>query len=458
MLAKVCMVLLAIIVVVSVVEYVWDLTPLEQVSRAFEDRAESAGGRTVIRLGIASWQLGEFPWAETIRKYERANPDVDVRMSSLPEGSFNTMQAFWRYGHTPYDVVVAWADEEIHPFIHYHWSSPDPARRSLLVDVRDVLGPERFDTLMPGLCVGSSRVDPADPAGKRKLYYEIPWMGEVLALNYNKQYFAKAGIDRAPRTWAEVEEACGKLKGLKVDGKEIAPIAMNFSQSVFFAQNCYLPMLSAYRQGRGVADANGRLDVSSPEAVRVFETLKRWYDAGYISPNCMVNEAVEMDLKVRRAAMFPHWQSRGLEAMREMGGEVIDVKPTPGSAGTLVSTYGSIIPKCSPVVDRAATFAYEAFSTDEYGFQTAVAKAGKLPSMKELYAEKEQRPDLPRIVLDLETSLKGSYFFPDLANWSQCATILVVEFQRYLTGEHPTAEAALQAAQSRFAQEVYDEG
>jgi len=78
--------------------------------------------------------------------------------------------------------------------------------------------------------------------------------------------------------------------------------------------------------------------------------------------------------------------------------------------------------------------------------------------MKELYAEKEQRPDLPRIVLDLETSLKGSYFFPDLANWSQCATILVVEFQRYLTGEHPTAEAALQAAQSRFAQEVYDEG
>jgi len=231
MLAKVCMVLLAIIVVVSVVEYVWDLTPLEQVSRAFEDRAESAGGRTVIRLGIASWQLGEFPWAETIRKYERANPDVDVRMSSLPEGSFNTMQAFWRYGHTPYDVVVAWADEEIHPFIHYHWSSPDPARRSLLVDVRDVLGPERFDTLMPGLCVGSSRVDPGDPAGKRKLYYEIPWMGEVLALNYNKQYFAKAGIDRAPRTWAEVEEACGKLKGLKVDGKEIAPIAMNFGGS-----------------------------------------------------------------------------------------------------------------------------------------------------------------------------------------------------------------------------------
>ncbi len=455
MLARICMLLVALVLAVCVVEYVWDLSPLEQVQRAGSwVRTGRPAGGTVIRLGVASWQLGEFPWDETIRRYEQAHPDVRVRMSALPEGFLNTMRAYWMYGHTGYDVVVAWADEEIHPFIHYQWASPDPARRSLIVNVRDYLTDEQFDLLLPGLCVGSSRPDRDHPG--RRLYYELPWMGEVLALNYNKRFFQLAGVEHVPRTWEQVEQACRKLKGLRYEGRPVAPLAMNFSQSVFFGQNCYLPMLAAFKRGRGVKDADGRLDVASPEAVRVFETLKRWHQAGYISPNCMVHDDVEVDLKYQRAAMFPHWQSRALEAMRVHGPEAIGVAPTPGAdeCGTLVSTYGSIVPKCSPLARQAVQFAFEAFSTDAHGFQTAVTKAGKLPGLAELYARKD-RSDLPRAVLDLQSSLERAYFFPDLANWPQCAQILAVEFQRYLAGETPTAPAALENVRRRFASEVY---
>ncbi|MHC4716212.1 MAG: hypothetical protein ACYS5V_04525, partial [Planctomycetota bacterium] len=80
MLARICVLLVAIILVVSVIECVWDLSPLEQAGRAFEDAPAGAGQRTLIRLGIASWQLGEFPWKETIARYEQANPGVRIRL------------------------------------------------------------------------------------------------------------------------------------------------------------------------------------------------------------------------------------------------------------------------------------------------------------------------------------------------------------------------------------------
>jgi len=458
-LRRVCILLVVLIVAASVVEYVWRLTPLEQLRAIFTGKAPEGAGpfaggeRTVIRLGIASWQMDEFPWAETIARYEKAHGGkIKIQTSALPEGTMNSMLLFWASGYTEYDVIVAWADEEIHPFINYNWNSEDPARRSLIINVDEYLTEAQLDSFVPALFGGCSRKDPQTGGVSR---YELPWMGEVLALNYNKEFFRQRGIEKIPQSWAEVAQACEKLVGLEHKGAKVAPLAMNFSQTVFFGQNCYIPMLAAFKGGRGVADANGRLDVESPEAVRVFETLKRWYDAGYISSNCMVNEAIEQDLRVMRAAMYPHWQSRGLWAVRDHGPAVIGIAPTPGAkqGGSLVSTYGCIIPKCSPIIRQTVDFCYEAFCTDTYGFQTAVGMSGKMPATKQTY----QRKDLPPGIAELGGSLDRGYSFPDQVNWNQCADILVVEFQKYLTGGVPTAEAALANVQRRFAEEVYVE-
>jgi len=458
MLRRTCIVLVVLIVAVGVVEYVWRLTPLEVLraivtGEAPPEMAGLGGDKTVIRLGIAAWQMDEFPWAETIRRYEQAHGgQVEVRMTALPEGTMNSMLLFWASDHTDYDVIVAWADEEIHPFINYNWNTDNPARRSLLVNVTDYLSPEQLDRFVPVLFIGSSKTDPQ--TGRRNRY-EIPWMAEVLALNYNKEFFKARGIEPVPRTWADVEAACAKLAGLKYKGVPVAPLAMNVSQNVYFGQNCYIPLLAAYKGAAGLADEQGRLDVSSPEAVRVFKTLKRWHQAGYITPNAMVNEAVEQDLRVMRAAMYSHWQSRGLWAVRDHGPDVIGLAATPGAAqaGTLVSTYGCIIPKASPSVRQAVDFAFEAICTDTYGFQSAVAASGKMPATKKMY----ERKDLPPGIAELGRSLDRGYFFPDPTNWPQCADILVVEFQRYLSGDVSSAEEALANVRRRMGEEVYAE-
>ena len=471
MLRWLSLVAVLVIVAASVVELTCDLTPLEQLRAALGLRGngEQHGttAATVLRLGVASWQMDEFPWEDAIRRYEQAHGGkVKVRLSVLPEGSLNSILLLWALqGRTQYDAIVAWADEEIHPFIDYNWNTPDPARRSLIINVRDYLTPQQLETFAPALFGGSSRKDPQ--TGQRNLY-ELPWMGEVLALNYNKLFFKQRGIERPPETWAEVEQACQKLKGLTSGGTEVAPLAMVFAQSGFFAQNCYIPLLAAYKGGRGIADERGRPDVASPEAVEVFKTLKRWHQAGYVSPNCMVAESIEQDLRVLRAAMYPHWQSRGLWAVKDHGEDVIGIAPTPGSktAGSLVCTYGCIIPKCSPAIREAVEFCYETFCTDACGFQTAVSKGwsdphrpgvlkggGKMPAAREMY----QRTDLPAGILALGKSLDKGYSYPDPVNWGQCAEILAVEFQKFLSGTTPTAEEALANVRRRIDAEVYAE-
>jgi len=116
-----------------------------------------------------------------------------------------------------------------------------------------------------------------------------------------------------------------------------------------------------------------------------------------------------------------------------------------------VSVYPLRQASIGPVIREAVAFSYEAFCTDTYGFQAAVAASGKMPATKETY----QRKDLPPGIAELGRSLSRGYSFPDQVNWNQCADILVVEFQKYLDDKHASAEQALAKVRERFAEEVY---
>ena len=468
MLRWICLLLAAMIVALSVAEYVTHHPPLELATALLAgDEPNGPGGspKTVIRMGVAAWQMDEFPWQAVIRRYEQAHPDVRVRLSILPEGSLNSMLLFWASDYTEYDLIVAWSDSEINPLIEYNWKSADPARRSLPVNVADVLTAEQMSAFKPALLAGASR---KDPATGRVNVYEVPWMGEVLALNYNRQYLRQAGVEKPPATWEEVETACRKIRDARLthNGQPVSALSLNFSQSGFFAQNSYVPMLASLKKGRGILDARGRLDITCPEAAEVFRTLKRWQREGFLSPNCKNSDSVEQDLRVLRTAMYPHWLSRGLWAIKDHGPEVIGAAPTPGAdvGGSLVATYGCVVPKCSPVAKQAIEFGYEAFGTDKHGFQSTVSLGwpgpggqltggGKMPANSDIYALPGMRPE----IVELGKSLDKGYSYPDPVNWAQVADILVVEFQKFLDDETDrlTAEQALDAAAERIRQEVY---
>ena len=465
MLRWICLILLVVVVAVSVVEYVWRVTPLEMLMGKFGTDTDG-DDVLVIRIGVAAWETREFPWRETIRRYEETQEGkVRFDVKILPEENKNAILLSWANGMTDYDVVVAFADEEIHPFINYNRSHPDPDMRSLLVDVKKYLTPEQVESIARVYYHDSSRHYPDEPDNVVH-YYEIPWMGEVMALNYNKTFFKDVGIARPPETWTEVEQACEKLKGMKHKGLEVAPLGMYWAQRFgWFIPNCYLGMLAEARGGKGVTDARGRLLIEGPEAVAVLERLKGWYEKGYITDLSFNSSALEQALRVQRTAMYCHWQSRGLWAVADLGADVIGIAPTPGmkGSGALISTYGCIFPRCSPVVREAVPICFEVFCTDRYGFQSGVSKGfmregkkvggGKMPTPKTMYDE----PDLPPGIAELGAALDKGYGIPDPSNLAQTNDIFVVEFQRYIRGKTKTAEEVLEIVRRRYAEEVYGE-
>ena len=459
-----CIIAVIVIAVLCAIELLYEVSPLELIT------GESESSENVIRIGVAAWQMLEFPWEEAIRRYEEEIPDgLRFSISILLEDSFNTLLLSWRRGYTDYDCVVAFADEEIHPFIRYNEDAADPKDRSLLLNVRDYLSAEQIDQIVPACWPGNSKLAYPDKPDSL-MSYEIPWMGEVMCLNYNRKFFSKVGLDpdKPPTTWDEVEAACRKLKGLKnknKDGEEfdVAPLGMYFAQrQKWFIQNCYLGLL-AEKLGR-VLDDEGRVELNGPEPAEVLRTLKRWYKEGYITDISFSGQAIEQALVVERTAMYCHWQSRGLWAVAELGEDIIGIAPTPGAkrAGSLMSTYGCIFPNSLKNKKKIVQACYEVFCTDKYGFQSGVSKGfirkgkkvggGKMPAAKSIYDD----PELPAGIANLRSGLDSGYAMPDPANMRQCTGIFVVEFQKYVR-ETPkrTAEETLEIVRKRFVEEVY---
>jgi ABC-type glycerol-3-phosphate transport system substrate-binding protein len=213
-------------------------------------------------------------------------------------------------------------------------------------------------------------------------------------------------------------------------------------------------------------DERGRLDVSSPEAAKTFEMLKRWYSQGLMPKGALTPYQSADDFRAKIAVFFPNWQSRGFWAIREMkdGEKHIGIGPAPGSrkAGALVAHYIGVIPKASPVAREGARVLLEAFCFD---LQPGVGKAGKMIVIDYPYTRQRSgyRPDhvskqiaslralvdpayrLPAWMESLRPTVDKGYCIPDPLTWQRVADIVGVEFQKYLNEDIPATEALARA-------------
>lgn len=109
--------------------------------------------------------------------------------------------------------------------------------------------------------------------------YGIPWIGHAIGLVYNKDLFAKAGLDpeKAPTTWDElssyskiIEEKTG-VKGLALVSKEGGDLNWLFAQFI-------------YQNGGKIVNEDGTIALNSPEAIEAINFYKELlkYSAGTV--------------------------------------------------------------------------------------------------------------------------------------------------------------------------------
>ncbi len=431
--------------------------------------------RPVIRIAVASWQVGEMPFESFAQAYEKLNPDVRIELKMLPNQSENKLIMLWQRDRTPYDLVIAYADEEIHTFIGMDALEP----------VENLLTPEQLDEFLPASLAGSTTIGPDG----EKHHYMIPFTVEMMCLNVRRDILKDRGIGRLPSSYADLENMAGSLQGLTSGNLKVWPVAADFGQGVFFGQNFYIPMLADLTDGK-ITDERGRLDISSDAARQVFVTLRRWYDQGMVSNASNQLGQADRDFQGGLAVMYPHWQSRGQYvkiAFAQVNPDLeVAIYPAPGAdrAGSLTSCYGAFIPKASPNKRVAADVAFQMLSQ---WIQPAVAASGKLPPVQSVYdrgfdrdppwlerlremhadVPADQRPGwlknveqvyaeakLPDWMVHLQPSLLKGYSFPDVTMWGKVAPLLAITFQEWLMG---TYGDNVDAAMAKLQERVQDE-
>ncbi|GAM69866.1 N-acetyl-D-glucosamine ABC transport system [Vibrio sp. JCM 19236] len=153
--------------------------------------SSSAFARTLVINSDASDPAPKEAWAEIVKRFEQANPDIEVKYNLYDHESYKTTIRNWLVTSPP-DVVFWYAGNRMKTFVD----------RGLFEDVSDMWQENNmaadFAAAMPAMSVN----------GKQ---YGVPYTYYQWGIYYRKDIFEANGISE-PKTWDELKAAADKLK------------------------------------------------------------------------------------------------------------------------------------------------------------------------------------------------------------------------------------------------------
>jgi multiple sugar transport system substrate-binding protein len=218
--------------------------------------SSSGSGSDTLKLVVADYGTGpdnassKF-WQGIVDDFEKANPDIKVKVTSIPWTNFDQqVQTMVQNKQFP-DIT------EGDYFSNY-------AQDGLLYKASDVLS--KPDNLLPAF---------KDQGSYNGEQYGMPWTTSSRTLFYNKKIFADAGISDAPKTWADLQADAAKIKAKGETGFGL-PLGAEEAQA-----ESLLWMLGA----GGGYQTDGKYTIDSAANVTAFTFLKNLVKAGDTEPN-----------------------------------------------------------------------------------------------------------------------------------------------------------------------------
>ncbi|GEA61713.1 ABC transporter substrate-binding protein [Vibrio comitans] len=151
----------------------------------------SVHARTLVINSDASDPAPKEAWAEIVDRFEKANPEIEVKYNLYDHESYKTTIRNWLVTSPP-DVVFWYAGNRMKTFVD----------RGLFEDVSDIWKDNNmvqdFASAAPAMTVD----------GKQ---YGVPYTYYQWGIYYRKDIFDKHGIAE-PKTWDELKAASAKLK------------------------------------------------------------------------------------------------------------------------------------------------------------------------------------------------------------------------------------------------------
>lgn len=199
-------------------------------------------------------------------------------------------------------------------------SSADEGQR-LLYPINELLTKETLESIEPALL--------ANGVGSDGTQWAAPDIASARMLAYNTELFKKAGIAKAPTTWAEMEQASAKLKAL---GGDVRAYGMPLGREEAQVE------ASLWLWGAGGTWVDGEsLKADTPQAVEAFTQIKKMYSSGYTQAKLEDNrqdvsdvfQAGKLGMLVAHPPIVKDAEAKGVK---------VALAPVPSKDGTAVAT------------------------------------------------------------------------------------------------------------------------
>jgi multiple sugar transport system substrate-binding protein len=284
----------------------------------------SASGNVTLKLVAADYGTGpsnssQKYWQGIADAFHQANPTISVKVTTINWNDFDNQVQTLIQNHQYPDIT------EGDYFSNY-------AQEGLLYSADEILSNPA--NLLPVFAKQGSY------QGKQ---YGLPFTTSSRTLFYNKKLFKRAGINAAPKTWADVQSDAAKIKALGKVGFGL-PLGSEEAQAE--------SLLWFLGNGGNYQDASGGWTINSSQNVQTMQFLKQLVQAGDTEPNPGTKNRTDLwkdfaagDIGMINGspALIPI-----IQEAKKLGDSDWTSVPIAGKAGPLTSTLG--------VCDNVAAF------------------------------------------------------------------------------------------------------
>ncbi|MEW8978002.1 MAG: extracellular solute-binding protein [Symbiobacterium sp.] len=250
--------------------------------------SESGSGDQVTITWWHLWTGGpEQKWNAIAEAYMKEHPNVKIEITVLENEAFKQKIATAMQSNNPPDLFNSWGGGGLREYVEAGL-------------VKDITAELQKDGWIDSI----ANADMMAVDGK---YYGVPVNIGMVGFWYNKELFAKAGINEPPKTWTEFLEAIDKLKAAG-----ITPISLGEGdkwQGAFYWEYLALRMGGKEAFEKAYTRNGGSFaDESFVEAGRKLQELvaKQPFQDGFLSAN-QGDEATNVANELAAMVLQGHW-------------------------------------------------------------------------------------------------------------------------------------------------------
>ncbi|MCO5998173.1 ABC transporter substrate-binding protein [Actinoallomurus rhizosphaericola] len=270
----------------------------------------------------------------------------------------------------------------------------------------------------------------------RNNLYAAPWKTDSGLLYYRKDQLDKAGIKEPPKTWAEMQQDCSKIKGFNCYAGQFEKyegLTVNFSEAVNSA-------------GGQVVDDSGKPNVNTPQAKQGLDFLVNGFKSGMIPKEAISFKEEESRRAFEKGNLlfYRQWPYAYALSNKKGDSKVVGkfaVAPLPGLNGPGAPTLGGhnlAISQFTP--NKATALDFIKYLTSEQTERANLIASSEAPTLASLYDDQELQKKFPYLPT-LKASLLNAKPRPQVVRYNDVTTAIEEAAYSALTGKSTTDQA-----------------